>query len=250
MLVTSQGGFSAVGLTLLESLARRGAHIIALSSDPIDAPQVELVVDALRNSTSNEQIHAEHCDLTSSSSIREFCTKFLTGQETRLDAILFAHEFEHIGPLWAHDVRAAEKKRTDFSMGTFLIITLLLPVLLVAPPERDIRIINVVNPFYAAAVPSFRPTSPPGKSTFLREGYRSLRSIILMRHLQRVLDALPSAPAPNPDDAAAHKSGKKSQKSNIVSISVSPGMSRNGTIAPLLQAHRPPEGTSTTGFLV
>ena len=72
----------------------------------------------------------------------------------------------------------------------------------------------------------------------------------LMRHLQRVFDALPSAPAPNPDDAAAHKSGKKTQKSNIVSISVSPGISRNGTIAPLLQADRPPEGTSTFGFIL
>jgi len=39
--------------------------------------------------------------------------------------------------------------------GHFLLTTLLLPALLVAPVERDIRIINIVNPFYAAAAPAF-----------------------------------------------------------------------------------------------
>lgn len=38
-------------------------------------------------------------DLSSPSSVRSFCTRFLTSQDQRLDAIVFAHEHEHIAIL-------------------------------------------------------------------------------------------------------------------------------------------------------
>ncbi|KAJ3888097.1 hypothetical protein GG344DRAFT_17332, partial [Lentinula edodes] len=89
------------------------------------------------------------------------------------------------------------------------LLTLLLPFLLTAPTERDIRIINVVNRFYAAAsAPSFSSAfydsltsdkPPPPNSTSLTEGTRSLRNVILIRHLQRILDALPAAQIPKTD---------------------------------------------------
>ena len=44
-----------------------------------------------------------------------------------------------------------KEKRFSGSLSTFLITTFVLPTLLVAPSERDIRIINVINPFHAAA---------------------------------------------------------------------------------------------------
>lgn len=183
-------------------------------------------------------------------SVREFCTKFLVGNEHRLDAVIFAHEYEQIGPLFPtkEERRNCEEKRAVYSDSTFLMITLLLPTLLVAPAERDIRIINVVNPFYAAAVPFF--PNPPARqgSQFVREGYRSLRSAALMRHLQRVLDALPSAPALDPDNASASVASKRFQKSNIVSVSVSPGFSRHDTIAPLLRASPKASRFSVVGF--
>ncbi|KZT22434.1 hypothetical protein NEOLEDRAFT_1137867 [Neolentinus lepideus HHB14362 ss-1] len=250
-----KGGFTPLGLTLLQALAQRGAHIIALSPEPVDSFQTETFIDLLRSTTSNEQIYAEECDLSSPESIRAFCTRFLTGQETRLDAILFAHEYQHVGSLFAakSTAEALEHQRQSGSMATFLMTTLLLPVLLTAPVERDIRIINIVNPFYAAAVPVFSPsvTSPPSTSTLLREGWRALRQIVLTRHLQRVLDALPSgAQVPTTDESSTVPVvSDKAQRSNIVAVSVSPGISRADTIAGLLGAHVG-SNRSTSGLIL
>src|ERR1700737_4165395 len=94
---STQGGFTPMGLTLLHQLAIRGAHIIALSPDPIESPKVEILISLLRSTTNNEQIFADECDLASPNSVHDFCTKFLTGQEQRLDAIVFVHEYKQIG---------------------------------------------------------------------------------------------------------------------------------------------------------
>lgn len=236
------GGFTPLGLTLLQALAQRGAHVIALSPEPVDSFQTETLIEILRSTTENEQVYAEECDLSSPASVRAFCTRFLTGQETRLDAVIFAHEYKHVGPLFTTKsaAEALEHQRQSGSMATFLMTTLLLPCLLTAPVERDIRIINVVNPFYAAAAPIFSPSviSPPSPSIFLREGWRALRMIILTRHLQRVLDALPSgAQVPTTDEGSAVPVvSDKLQRSNIVSVSVSPGFSRTDTVAGFLGA--------------
>ena len=237
-----QGGFSSFGLTLIQSLAHRGAHVIALSPVPIDSPDVDVLVSLIRSTTENEHIYAEECDLTSSTSVQAFCDRFLTGQDQRLDAILFAHEYRHIGPIFStRSPKEYENERKQASLATFMIITRLLPALLVAPVERDIRIISVVNPFYAAAARSFSPfiTTPKGRpSIFLQEGQRSLRMVVLTRHLQRVLDALPHAPAPptNEGTSAVPVVNPKFQRSNIVAMAVSPGISRSDTLAPLLNA--------------
>jgi hypothetical protein len=144
----------------------------------------------------------------------------------------------------------------------------LLPALLVAPVERDIRIINIINPFYAAAIPTFSPSfavpsttttsPPPHPSKFILEGTRALRTAIFTRHLQRILDALPSSgQLPKTDDHAGSGSSSsaipivsdKSQKSNIVAISVCPGISRADTIAPLLNADLSVEGASVGAIM-
>lgn len=239
-----QGGFTSTGLTLLEALAKRGAHIIALTHNPVEDESTTLIVEAVRASTENEHIFAEQCDLTSPASVREFCQKFLTGQETRLDALVFAHEYGIIGSLFGKNSVDSEELRSSLSLSTFLMVTLLLPPLLVAPPERDIRIITVVNPFYAAAIPTFttltsstdtgaKTNGPPKRSTFQLEGTRALRTAVLTRHLQRVLDALPAAPAVDPEAVSAVSPSK--QRSNIVAVCVSPGMSRTEVAAPLLR---------------
>ncbi|KAJ7107904.1 hypothetical protein C8R44DRAFT_680648 [Mycena epipterygia] len=236
------GAFSPVGLTLLESLAQRGAHVIALSPRSVDSEQVKTYIELLRSTTSNEQIYAEQCDLASPPSIQAFCKRFMSSQEQRLDALLFTHEYRHVGPLKFLSRRAADDDadtRQTASLATFLLTTLLLPALLTAPAERDIRIINVVNRFYAAAAgPAFSVAASPestskSESTFLREGARALRCVVLTRHLQRILDALPSAPVPKTDGAVVSPAA---QKSNIVAVTVSPGISRVETVAPLLNA--------------
>lgn len=260
-----KGGFTPLGLTVLQSLAQRGAHIIALSPYPIDSPRVSILITLLRSTFSNEQIFAEQCDLNSPSSIRAFCTKFLTGQEQRIDGIIYAHEYQHIGTAGylsrTQTLEEASSKREAGSLSTFLMTTLLLPALLVAPVERDIRIITVVNPFYAAAAgpsrftipfPSQSPQPPKSNSVFLQEGIRSLRTSIFTRHLQRILDALPTAQVPKTDESSAVPVvSSKVQKSNIVAVSVSPGVSRVDTMAPLLSADwASPGGSTITGIIV
>lgn len=236
----------------------------------------------MRTTTKNENIFAEHADLSSPSSIREFCIKFLTEGDQRLDAIVFAHEYYGIGSLFASKA-LHEMKRQATSLATFLIVTLLLPAFLVAPVERDIRIVNVVNPYYAAAVPSFSSDlmasmtpeeSPKKRPMFLAEGHRALRTIVLTRHLQRILNALPNR-APSLDSktpgavpaesqssasgstakesvASAEDKGKSKFPSNIVAITVAPGMSRAETIRIAMGADKTvdPDGYSTFGFIL
>lgn len=244
-----------MGLTLLNELASRGAHIIALSPIPIESPKIDILVNLLRTTTNNEQIFADECDLTNPNSIHAFCTKFVAGQEKRLDAIIFAHEYSHVGSVFARrSAEELEKERKEASLATFLATTLLLPALLVAPVERDIRILNVVNPFYAAAIPSFSPSlSPlPNASMFIQEGRRALHMVMFTRHLQRILDALPSGQVPKTDEgtSAVPVVSQKSQNSNIVAISVCPGISRSDTVAPLLSADPASAGSSTMGTLM
>lgn len=246
-----------MGLTLLNQLASRGAHIIALSPHPIDSPKVDIIINLLRTTTKNEQIFADECDLTNPNSIHDFCTKFVTGKEQRLDAVIFAHEYQHVGSVFKRKpAEALEKERKEASLATFLATTLLLPALLVAPAERDIRIINVVNPFYAAAVRSFSPTLDPLPSsspTFLQEGRRALRMAVFTRHLQRILDALPSGgqvPKTDENTGSIPVVSEKAQKSNIVAISVCPGISRSDTAAPFLNADLSLAGSSTIGAIM
>ncbi|KAK7464811.1 hypothetical protein VKT23_006017 [Stygiomarasmius scandens] len=143
-------GRSTTRLTVLKALAERGAHVIALthanSTGAIDDPRVELIVDVLRSTTSNEKIFAEECDLTSPASIEAFCKKFMEGEEKRLDGVVFMHEYAHVGVLGLFRSKKATEKEKDrdsrdvSSLSTFLFTTLLLPCLLTAPVERDIRI--------------------------------------------------------------------------------------------------------------
>ncbi|THV02818.1 hypothetical protein K435DRAFT_652408 [Dendrothele bispora CBS 962.96] len=258
------GGFTPIGLTVLKALAERGAHVIALTSanstGAIDDPRIELIVDVLRNTTSNEKIFAEECDLTSPASIEAFCKKFVEGEEKRLDGVVFMHEYAHVGVLGLFRSRKALQRKRDqltrdvSSLSTFLFTTLLLPCLLTAPVERDIRIVNVVNRFYpaAAAAPSFNPgfesfsdsessesslpVSSTGKGIFLSEGTRALKTVLFIRHLQRILDALPSAQVPKTSSASSAVPVVKTQKSNIVAVSVSPGISRVDTVSGMLGA--------------
>ncbi|KAJ7246487.1 hypothetical protein C8J57DRAFT_1724869 [Mycena rebaudengoi] len=270
------GALTPLGLTLVEALASRGAHIIALTPSAVDSDAVTTWIDLLRSTTSNENIYAEQCDLAAPPSIQAFCKRFLEGKEPRVDALLFTHEYRHVGAWGFFRGRVAkeedEKEREQGALATFLLTTLLLPALLTAPVERDIRIVNVVNRFYAAAAsspalfssfPSFSPPNPknnapkstlPPTSLFLREGARALRTTVITRHLQRILDSLPTAPVPHTASASSSLNAipvvpRNSQKSNIVAVSVSPGISRVDTVAPLLNADWVSSGASIMGIL-
>lgn len=256
-----QGAFTPIGLTLLDTLAQRGAHIIALSETPIDSGLPDVIIPILRQAHSNELIYAEHVSLSSPSSIKKFCDGFVKTENQRVDAIIFGHEYA---------VRNDVKERQAASASTFLFVTLFLPLLLVAPAERDIRLITLINPFYAAAAPRYTalpPASSPAASPsspitstsrkpkpeglLASEGRRALSTIVLTRHLQRVLDALPNnKQVPRTDGPAVTIVSGKKQRSNIVAVSVSPGISRADVVAPLLGAESIVRPRSWRGLLV
>ena len=50
-----QGGFSPLGLTLMQILAQRAAHIIALSPKPVRDSEVDALISLWRSTTKNDQ---------------------------------------------------------------------------------------------------------------------------------------------------------------------------------------------------
>jgi hypothetical protein len=183
----------------------------------------------------------------------------------RLDAVVFAHEYVHIGAFRGSVAEKTDerRRRLEARLATFFFTTLLLPVLLTAPQERDIRFINIVNPFYGAAIPSFDPKStehPPTGSIWIEEGRRSLENILFTRHFQRILDALPSLSVQTrmPSNTRTSSTGVKMETeavatkrpSNIVALAVSPGISRWDTLAPFMRADRGSTSFSVFGFLL
>lgn len=259
-----------MGITLITELARRGAQVIAVVPD-LSNPVVLSLIDAVRYTTGNELVYAEACDLTSPDAITTFCRRFvkssgggLNSEPPRLDAIVFAHEYLHIGAFRASVAEQARerRRRREGRLATFYLTTLLLPVLLTAPEDRDVRFVNVVSPFYGAAVPSFDPSSsqaPATASVWIEEGKRSLQSILFTRHFQRVLDALP-APAIQTQTSTGRPSrtGVKGdgaeavavkRPSNVIAVAVSPGISRWDTIAPFLRADRDEGAFAVLGLL-
>ncbi|KAJ3714833.1 hypothetical protein C8R42DRAFT_726324 [Lentinula raphanica] len=236
------GGLTPFTLTIIHELATRGAHIITLSPYSIDSLRVSLIIDALRTTTSNEHIYAEQCDLLSPASIQLFCKRFLTGEVKRLDALLFTHEYPHIGSL--RRLRSKSKveedtQRVQLSLASFLLTTLLLPSILTAPTERDIPIINVFNRFYAAA-------SSSSFSSTLYHPIHTAETPAIKSIFLRILDALPAAHIPKTDSqsTAIPVVNPDSQKSNIVAVTVSPGISQADTVARILNA----DWTSSSGY--
>lgn len=302
------GAFTPLGLTLMHELASRGAQIIALTPSLAD-PTVEELISAIRTVTSNELIFAEQCDLSSPASIRAFCKQFLATTASgpsssipgaprdppRLDAVVLAHEYTHVGALWKRGKYTRQREteaRLEGGLASFLLVTLLLPCLIKAPSDRDIRVVSVVNPLYAASVPTYIPPLSPPKpdadakdktqpasqapldgvpepaepstefqaqlarlavsGTSSLEGQRALRSILLMRHLQRVLDALAaqvSKPVPGATETEAAQVVKP-KPSNIVAVSVAPGFSRPQTVGAYLRANGESEEYSRVGFFI
>ena len=75
---------------------------------------------------------------------------------------------------------------------------------------------------------------------------------ILTRHLQRILDSMPqSSQAPKVDGEVVNVVNSKLQRSNVVAVAVSPGITKTDTIAPLLAATREsPSGFAFTGAIL
>ena len=150
----------------------------------------------LRSTTSDgDDIYAEQCDRTSPASIRVFCSNYLK----RLDAVKFAYKLAPIGNTFSYKSPDLEKQRQIALCSIFLLFTVLSPLLLAAPVERDTRIIVVVIP------------APDG-------GLACSPQAIFMQRPQCVLDARPSGSQVSQTDVNLESIPvvSKVQRSNIV----------------------------------
>lgn len=183
----------------------------------------------------------------------------MQSEPPRIDAVMFCHEYAHIG-VWDRLGRSKaqrleeEDRRRKNAYGTYFFSTLFLPFLLRSPPERDIRFINLVNPMYAASVSQFEPKGVAGvaasssTSVTQLESERSLRSILFARHFQRVLDALVNPPVPPTSQDSTQVPITSKKQSNIKFVTACPGFGLEESIAPFLGATRGEAGVVQSRF--
>lgn len=127
----------------MKDLAARNAQIILLTRHaPSDLFLVDYV-DNLRSSTGNELIFAEHVDLSSLHSIRQFATKWINNAPPRrLDMIILCADTliprlgvsmktnDGLDPVWGINY-----------LANFHLLSILSPAIRVQPPDRDVRIV-------------------------------------------------------------------------------------------------------------
>ena len=94
------GGMTPIGVVVIAMLANQGAHVVVLVPD-LAADDVVQMILLLRESTRNENIFAESCDIADMHSISSFSQRWFEGKRTyglagtptsethRLDAVVF-----------------------------------------------------------------------------------------------------------------------------------------------------------------
>ncbi|SCV69355.1 BQ2448_2375 [Microbotryum intermedium] len=199
------GCFSGPGLSLLQALASRGAQIVALHPDPLDAEVAQLVL-LLRSAARNERIYAEQCDMLSIASIQGFAGQWskngkrgmVQDLEARIDGIVFS---DGLGSGLSaaptpHDLHQVQV-RSRLAMIQFL-----LPVLLKSSRTSTsaLRVVTQVSPLYSAALdhsttlsldrilPDDRESASAtgnilGSSSWRSQGRSALAAIVLVQEM-------------------------------------------------------------------
>ncbi|GAC95261.1 hypothetical protein PHSY_002836 [Pseudozyma hubeiensis SY62] len=176
VVLVATGAFTPLGVVTLSSLAHRGAQIIALTPD-ISDPSVIQLVHLIRDSTQSELIYAEQCDVASLESISAFAALWNSGDKKqqegvrRLDGVLFLPPGrDDLGTVQGSHPARADRVYQLHVLAKFHLINSLLSGLLVQPPEREVRIVSAMSPFYAAGVGHFDVLSSTSQPSPDREG--------------------------------------------------------------------------------
>ncbi|RSH83956.1 hypothetical protein EHS25_005200 [Saitozyma podzolica] len=220
-------------LTLIDHLLHLPAPPQILFLPPIASlpPPLVTLLHTIRLGATNPlaQLHAEALPPTPEG-VRDFTRKWGTAPEgtvedggRRVDAIVLGTGWE-VAP--ASTAPSSSPMAGEWSTHEFHfhLITSLLPYLLRAPVDRNIRIISLVSPTWAAGIPSLqgKPTRDSPVTISARKGVTTL---LLTQHLQLILDTLASAqagavkPVPDPDAPRIRKRDE-GVKSNINALSV------------------------------
>ena len=257
-----------MGLVVMAMLAQQGAHIVALVPDATDENVVQLIL-LLRESTSNENIFAETCDVRDDAAITAFAERWHKGtretgtdrvpsavlpglatpQTHRLDVLLFLPSAEAV-PVMGATTDEAYKFTV---LARFRLVNALLPILLAQPPSRDVRIVSAVSPWYAAGLAQFDRVAQPPKGPIFepwtRVGAAELHWIYLATELQRRLNLLAEKDTrPRTDlhgiDTDNSPPPLAMRRSHVSSVVVCPGFEVSqlsaffGGPAPLSTVHR------------
>lgn len=155
----------------------------------------------------------------------------------RIDSILFMPLDATQYSLGDHARRTSEGLEYSHAevLGRFHLINKLLPTLLLLPPHRDIRIISLLSPWYAAGLGGFRASDLdftgvlkgksrfPSRSPWRVEGVQTLLWLSLTRELQRRIqlmtdaDVRPRTKLPGIDDEG-HINTSKVTNVNVVNV--------------------------------
>jgi NAD(P)-dependent dehydrogenase (short-subunit alcohol dehydrogenase family) len=199
-----QGGFSGAGLALFQSLAARGAQVIALHPSPATPTILQLVL-LLRETSGNERLYADECDMADMGSIRSFVKRWekdarggmVQDLEARIEAVVFCDgegaglegQGIGLGRQTVDDAGTLERYHSSLLLSRHCLVQLLLPTLLRSATHSPVRIVNQVSPFYAARPLNlsdldYSTRKYPTRQPWLAEGQSSLGSIALFRELQ------------------------------------------------------------------
>ncbi|OCF34854.1 hypothetical protein I316_03400 [Kwoniella heveanensis BCC8398] len=248
-------------ITLIDQLLQLPSPPQILFLPPIPSPlppDLLTVLHTIRLGVSKNpaaQLHCEPLPMTVEA-VRDFTKKWgsapaqMVGEAgRRVDAIVLGHGWEvELDPKILKQVRnesnsKSKSKEWNTHQFQFHLLTALLPSLLRAPAERDIRIVNLISPTWSAALPSLEGKNSRTDSVNLT-GRRSINTLLLMKHFQLVLDTLEAVaqgkvkPVPasgkgkgtGPAEDATVKKRDKNVKSNILAISVIMGWARQEVI--------------------
>ena len=135
---------------MVRGLASRGAQIILLVRQPLVDPFLVDYIEDLRTQTGNELITAEHVDLESLHSIRQFATKWVdNAPPRRLDAIILcANTMTPPGGKATQTEDGLEATWGVNYVANFHLLSILSPAIRAQPPDRDVRIIFGTCPAY------------------------------------------------------------------------------------------------------
>lgn len=247
-------------LALIDRLLRLPSPPQILYLPPMPSPLPEdlvTILHTLRLSTTNPlaQLHCEPLPPTPRG-VRDFVRKWASAPQgmasesgRRIDAIILAEGWEVTSPArtarWQGDVGKGKGPDDDPPWTThqfhFHFLTSLLPHLLRIQAERNIRIISLVSPGWATALPSLQGRPAVATSPLQQSGVRGLTTLLLMRHFQLILNTLASAaygqskavPVPNGEDVdrvSTKKARDTAVQSNIMALNVVMPWSRGDVI--------------------
>ncbi|UZJ52946.1 hypothetical protein CBS101457_002266 [Exobasidium rhododendri] len=247
------GGFSSQGLLVCSQLSSLGAQLILLTPT-LKSSRILQVIHLLRDGTSNPLIYAEECDISNLASVEAFAQKWNQGSGSsgeaarRIDTIIFmpldSTQYS-IGDRARKTEEGVESSHAEV-LGRFQLINKLLPTLMLLPPHRDIRVISLVSPWYAAGLDAFDASDlnferiQPNKkgsrftpnSPWRIEGAQALLWLSLSRELQRRIqlmtdaDVRPRTKLPGIDDQG-HISTTKITNVNVINVSAGFERGRN-----------------------